>query len=183
MALVWQCDRCYVSSRNGNIDDPPEGWVFRAMPVRGSEGARSSMDVTLCSSCDDSLYEWLHEQRTTPLSSSDDSTRRRTVADPREVDGYVLPAYIGWANAERDRASLRLYATDHDDSPRWDAEHIGGRVVEYSVLDRGQWGEGDRVLVVRAGNRFLSDEAFERISAACQAAVEAEHKSREATDG
>lgn len=58
MALVWSCDRCDCVSSNGTVDDPPEGWVTRSMPVRGSEGARSSMEQTLCDLCDDSLYEW-----------------------------------------------------------------------------------------------------------------------------
>lgn len=61
MAQVWQCDRCEAVSKNGNIDDPPDGWIIRDMPVRGSEGARSSMAITLCMECDDRLYEWLHD--------------------------------------------------------------------------------------------------------------------------
>lgn len=59
MALVWQCDHCEVVSNNGNVDDPPDEWVTRSLPVRGSQGARSSMDATLCAYCDDALYEWL----------------------------------------------------------------------------------------------------------------------------
>lgn len=60
MAQVWQCDRCRAVSRNGTVDDPPDGWEQRAMPVRGSDGARSSMRTTLCAYCDGALHEWLH---------------------------------------------------------------------------------------------------------------------------
>lgn len=72
MALVWQCDRCRRSSNAGSADDPPEGWEERLMPVRGSEGARSSMVSTLCDACDDQLYAWLHEEGvcTSVISSS-----------------------------------------------------------------------------------------------------------------
>jgi hypothetical protein len=59
MGLVWRCDRCKAVSNAGNVDDPPETWEWRSMPVRGSQGARSSMDQVLCADCDDSLYEWL----------------------------------------------------------------------------------------------------------------------------
>lgn len=61
MAQVWMCDRCSKISRNGDVDDPPEEWNNYDMPVRGSEGARSRGVVTICSTCDDSLYEWLHD--------------------------------------------------------------------------------------------------------------------------
>ena len=61
MALVWQCDRCKgITSQGGNVDDPPDNWSARDMPVRGSSGARSSMPVVLCVGCDDELYEWFH---------------------------------------------------------------------------------------------------------------------------
>lgn len=58
MAQVWQCDRCEVVSKNGNVDDPPDGWERRDVPVRGSQGARSSMTWVLCNECDDDLYLW-----------------------------------------------------------------------------------------------------------------------------
>lgn len=58
MALVWQCDRCGQVSKSGDVDDPPDDWVRRDMPVRGSEGARSDMTVTVCDACDDDLYGW-----------------------------------------------------------------------------------------------------------------------------
>ena len=60
MALVWQCDRCDKVSDMGDVDDPPEGWERRTVPVRGSEGARSSAELVICAECDDSLYQWLH---------------------------------------------------------------------------------------------------------------------------
>ncbi len=76
MAQVWQCDRCDVVSRNGDVDDPPEDWVTRSMPVRGSEGARSSMDAHLCAECDDSLYDWFYGRptKTLPRAGGDDVT-------------------------------------------------------------------------------------------------------------
>lgn len=58
MAQVWQCDRCDKVDDTGNVDDPPDTFERRSMPVRGSEGARSSMDAVICQECDDSLYEW-----------------------------------------------------------------------------------------------------------------------------
>lgn len=61
MAQIWQCDRCYRTSRSGDADDPPPEWVNRDMPVRGSEGAKSSMRQTLCDSCDQALYLWFCE--------------------------------------------------------------------------------------------------------------------------
>lgn len=62
MAQVWQCDRCKVVSDMGNVDEPPEGWEEYRVPVRGSEGARSTMNMVLCSGCEDSMYRWLHRQ-------------------------------------------------------------------------------------------------------------------------
>lgn len=59
MARVWMCDRCDKVSRSGDDDDPPEEWNNYDLPVRGSTGARSRMVRTICSTCDDSLYEWL----------------------------------------------------------------------------------------------------------------------------
>lgn len=72
MAQVWQCDRCDVVSKDGNVDDPPEDWVTRSLPIRGSEGARSSMDSTLCTACDDLLYKWFYYRQ-----GGDDSPAER----------------------------------------------------------------------------------------------------------
>ena len=55
---AWMCDRCQTASRDGDVDDPPTNWRFTPMPVRGSEGARSTRDVVICDVCDDSLYAW-----------------------------------------------------------------------------------------------------------------------------
>lgn len=83
----------------------------------------------------------------------------------------VIPAYLGWGNPERDKVSLRLYATDNDDSPRWDRNYEGGRVVEYAAVER-EATEGDRFLVVRVGNRFTPDEAMQRVTDAVRIALE-----------
>jgi hypothetical protein len=55
---AWMCDRCQAVSRDGDIDDPPDNWRFQTMPVRGSDGARSTRNVVMCGDCDDSLYRW-----------------------------------------------------------------------------------------------------------------------------
>lgn len=60
MALVWQCDRCDKVSDLGTPEDMPDDWATFKMPVRGSEGRRSYMEATLCTECDDSLYDWFH---------------------------------------------------------------------------------------------------------------------------
>lgn len=61
---AWRCDRCHKVSTFGDIDTLPPDWEHRNMPVRGSEGARSSGRVVLCDDCDDSLYRWLHREAT-----------------------------------------------------------------------------------------------------------------------
>lgn len=58
MSLVWKCDRCGITSDLGDVDDCPEDWRPTTMPVRGSEGAKSTSEVVICADCDDSLYEW-----------------------------------------------------------------------------------------------------------------------------
>jgi hypothetical protein len=60
MSQAWKCDRCGATSDLGNVDDPPDDWVRRSMPVRGTSGNRSDMTADLCGPCDDSLYEWFH---------------------------------------------------------------------------------------------------------------------------
>lgn len=89
-------------------------------------------------------------------------------------DDPVIPAYLGWGNPERDAVSLRLYATDAGDSPRWDERFVGGRVAEYAVVDRLGQVEGDRFLVVHVGDRFTSDDEIERVSAAVREALRKE---------
>lgn len=56
---VWMCDRCQAINSGGDSEALPDGWESRIMPVRGSEGARSSAARTLCTSCDDLLYKWM----------------------------------------------------------------------------------------------------------------------------
>lgn len=64
MALAWQCDRCGAVSSGGydqkdRQHTPPEDWRQFSGPVRGSQGARSSMTTVICDTCDDDLYQWL----------------------------------------------------------------------------------------------------------------------------
>lgn len=77
----------------------------------------------------------------------------------------IIPAYLGWGNAERDTVGLRLYATDHEPATggRWDRNFPGGRVVEYAAVERNG-GEGDCYLVVRVGNRFTDPAEVERVT-------------------
>jgi hypothetical protein len=78
----------------------------------------------------------------------------------------VLKAYLGWANEETHGGeSLRLYALDKGPSPRWDKTRPGGRTIERGLIDNfGTEREGDRYLVVRLGDRFVSDKVMEAIS-------------------
>jgi hypothetical protein len=96
------------------------------------------------------------------------STAGSDVGDP----GAVIPAYLGWNNAERDKVNVRLYATDDGNSPRWDKRFEGGRVVEYAAVERFGPAEGDQFLVVRIGDRFTPVEVIERVTAAVLAALE-----------
>jgi hypothetical protein len=75
----------------------------------------------------------------------------------------TLKAYLGWANeGTHGGNSLRLYALDRGPSPRW-AEG-GGRTVERAILETFYTNEGDRYLVIRLGNRFVSDEEMDIIA-------------------
>ena len=58
MALVWKCDRCHRTSDAGDIGEPPDDWRETTRPIRGSGGARSTMNAALCEKCDDALYDW-----------------------------------------------------------------------------------------------------------------------------
>lgn len=82
----------------------------------------------------------------------------------------VIPARLGWGNPERDKVQLRLYATDKGDSPRWDTDYPGGRVVEYAAVEQ-EASEGDRFLVVRVGDRFTDDETMRRVAEAIVSAL------------
>jgi len=68
----------------------------------------------------------------------------------------VTTAVLGWGNGDRDTESTRLYATDKNNSPRWDSP--AGRVVEQALREQGDTGEGDRYLIVRLGTRFVTDD-------------------------
>ena len=92
------------------------------------------------------------------------------------MTGSVIRAYLGWQNADRDTASMRLYVTDNPppsgegNGDRWDPRYPGGQVVEYAAIER-EGGEGDKYLVVRLGNRFTPDEVADRVEAAVEAAL------------
>lgn len=66
MGLVWQCGRCGKVSGNYETSQSeghhlPENWHDLPVPIRGSQGARSRGTTTLCDTCDDDLYRWLHD--------------------------------------------------------------------------------------------------------------------------
>lgn len=75
-------------------------------------------------------------------------------------DISVLSAVLGWSNPDTGPESNRLYALDQGQSPRWAKPHA--RVVEQALREAGAHHEGDRYLVVRIGDRFLSDEAVKQ---------------------
>lgn len=89
-----------------------------------------------------------------------------------QASSEVIPAVLGWSNpTTAGGASVRLYALDVDPSPRWARD--GGRTIERALVERdGGNFEGDRYLVVRLGDRFVKDEAAERVTAAILAALE-----------
>jgi len=79
----------------------------------------------------------------------------------------ILKAVLGWANPDTERDNLRMYALDQGDSPRWAPR--GGRTIEYALITNfGEHREGDRYLIVRLGDRFVSDELIERVTAAIE---------------
>lgn len=76
----------------------------------------------------------------------------------------ILPARLGWSNPETGGgANGRLYATDKNESPRWDdALGRGGRTIERALIERdGAVFEGDQYLIVRVGDRFKSRDDIE----------------------
>jgi hypothetical protein len=89
----------------------------------------------------------------------------------------VIPAVLGWRNPEDDGLSLRLYARDAGPSPRWDRQSSpAGRTIECALASpvAGQYGrgEGDRYLVVRAGDRFVDEDRLAALVDAVEELVE-----------
>jgi hypothetical protein len=75
------------------------------------------------------------------------------------IDPQVIPCTLGWANEDTGPESLRLYALDAGPAPRWATPHA--RCAETAIVDRdGGLREGDRYLVVRVGDRFVTDETL-----------------------
>lgn len=58
---------------------------------------------------------------------------------------YAVAAKLGWSNADTGPESVRLYALDRGDSPRWASPHA--RTVETALLEYGVC-EGSRAVVV-----------------------------------
>lgn len=79
----------------------------------------------------------------------------------------VIPAVLGWSNPTTGPAEVRVYAADVPNS-RWHGEH--GRIVEDALTEQGAH-EGDRLLVVRLGGRFVSDEQRDEVAARVQAVL------------
>lgn len=66
----------------------------------------------------------------------------------------IIPATLGWSNPETAGGeSKRLYATDVGQG-RWAPN--GGRTIERALMENESF-EGDRFLVIRIGDRFISD--------------------------
>ena len=83
-------------------------------------------------------------------------------------DVLLVPAVLGWSNSDTGPENVRLYALDEGTAPRW-IQPIA-RVVERALLEsRAQ--EGDRAVVLVVGDRFLSNDVFERCQIAAVLAV------------
>lgn len=76
----------------------------------------------------------------------------------------VVPCVLGWSNPGTGPESLRLYALDQGQSPRW--ARPKERVPEAALVEAGA-GEGWRCVVVAVGDRYTD----ERVVAAVQAAL------------
>lgn len=75
------------------------------------------------------------------------------------IEPQVIPCTLGWANEDTGPESLRLYALDAGAAPRWATPHA--RCAETAIVERdGGLREGDRYLVVRVGDRFVTDETL-----------------------
>lgn len=85
---------------------------------------------------------------------------------------FAVPCVLGWSNHDTGPVSLRLYALDRDEHPRWAAPFA--RVAEVPLMEQGQAREGDRVVVVMCGDsRFVTDDELRRCVEAARAAVRA----------
>jgi hypothetical protein len=83
---------------------------------------------------------------------------------------FAVPCVLGWSNPDTGPVSVRLYALDRDEQPRW-AEPVA-RVAEVPLMERGQAREGDRALVVMCGARGnVTDDELRRCVEAVRAAV------------
>lgn len=75
------------------------------------------------------------------------------------IEPQVIPCTLGWANEDTGPENVRLYALDAGPAPRWAEPHA--RCAETAIVDRdGGLREGDRYLVVRVGDRFVTDETL-----------------------
>jgi hypothetical protein len=72
-------------------------------------------------------------------------------------DPTVVTAVLGWSNPDTGPLSLRLYATDQGDDPRWAKPHA--RVAEQPFIETGAT-EGDRFVIARVGNRFAEANGY-----------------------
>lgn len=83
---------------------------------------------------------------------------------------FAVPCVLGWSNHDTGPVSLRLYALDRGEHPRW-ATPVA-RVAEVPLIEQGQAREGDRAVVVMCGDsRFVTDDELRRCVEAAQAAV------------
>jgi hypothetical protein len=83
-------------------------------------------------------------------------------------DVLLVPAVLGWSNSDTGPENVRLYALDEGSGPRW--TQPVARVVERALLE-SQAREGDRAIVLVVGDRFLSNDVFERCQVAAVLAV------------
>lgn len=84
-------------------------------------------------------------------------------------DPLAVSCVLGYSNPDTGPYHLRLYGLDKGPQPRWDRPHA--RVAEMPLWESGSAHEGDRVVVVRVGSRFVSDEVLEQARLAAAAAV------------
>lgn len=83
-------------------------------------------------------------------------------------DVLLVPAVLGWSNADTGPERVRLYALDQGPQPRW-AEPVA-RVAEHALVERSA-AEGDQAIVLVVGDRFLPKNVFEQCQVAAVLAV------------